>query len=71
MEFFVEMIDTLGIAVTAIGAGVGIWGGINLFEGYGSDNAGAKSQGMKQIMAGGGVILIGQVAVPLLAGLFS
>ncbi len=31
----------------------------------------AKSQGMKQLMAGGGVALIGGVLVPLLSGLFS
>ena len=29
-----------------------------------------KSQGMKQLMAGGGVALIGGTLVPLLAGLF-
>jgi hypothetical protein len=28
--------------VTAIGAGVGVWGVINLLEGYGSDNPGAN-----------------------------
>ena len=39
-------------------------------EGYGNDNPGAKSQGMKQLMAGGGVALIGTVLVPLLANLF-
>jgi len=32
--------------------------------------SGAKSQGMKQLMAGGGVALIGTTLVPLLAGLF-
>ena len=30
----------------------------------------AKSQGMKQLMAGGGVALIGTILVPLLSGLF-
>ena len=30
----------------------------------------AKSQGMKQLMAGGGVALIGMTLVPLLTGLF-
>ena len=30
----------------------------------------AKSQGMKQLMAGGGVALIGLTLVPLLTGLF-
>ena len=29
-----------------------------------------KSQGMKQLMAGGGVALIGGTLVPLLSGLF-
>ncbi len=36
----------------ALGAGLGIWGAINLLEGYGNDNPGAKSRGMKQLMAG-------------------
>ena len=53
-----------------LGAGLGIWGAINLLEGYGNDNPGAKSQGMKQLMAGGGVALIGVILVPLLSGLF-
>ena len=30
-----------------------------------------KSQGMKQLMAGGGVVLIGLQLIPLLSGLFS
>ena len=51
-------------------AGVGVWGVINLLEGYGNDNPGAKSQGIKQLMAGGGVVLIGTQLVPLLANLF-
>ena len=31
---------------------------------------GAKSQGMKQLMAGGGMALVGTTLVPLLANLF-
>ena len=31
----------------------------------------AKSQGIKQLMAGGGVVLIGLQLIPLLSGLFS
>jgi len=30
-----------------------------------------KSQGIKQLMAGGGVVLIGLQLIPLLSGLFS
>lgn len=44
---------------------------INLLEGYGNDNPGAKSQDMKQLMAGGGVALVGMILVPLLSGLFA
>lgn len=70
MEFFNQAIDILKILVMALGAGLAVWGVINLLEGYGSDNPAAKSQGMKQLMAGGGVALIGLTLVPLLSGLF-
>jgi hypothetical protein len=43
---------------------------VNLLEGYGGDNPSAKSQGMKQLMAGGGIATIGLILVPLLSGLF-
>jgi len=32
--------------------------------------SGSKSQGMKQLMAGGGIILLGTTLIPLLSGLF-
>jgi len=32
--------------------------------------SGAKSQGMKQLIAGGGVALVGITLIPLLSGLF-
>ncbi|NLY19902.1 MAG: conjugal transfer protein [Tissierellia bacterium] len=67
MEFFSSAIETLGTLVTALGAGLGAWGVINLLEGYGNDNPGAKSQGIKQLMAGGGVVLIGLNLIPLLS----
>ena len=70
MEFFNQSITVLQTLVVAIGAGLGVWGVVNLMEGYGNDNPGAKSQGMKQLMAGGGVALIGMTLVPLLSGLF-
>ena len=70
MSFFTSAVTALKTIVIALGAGLCIWGGINLLEGYGNDNPGAKSQGMKQLMAGGGVALIGITLVPLLSGLF-
>ena len=70
MSFFTSSITTLQTLVVALGGGLGVWGGINLLEGYGNDNPGAKSQGIKQLMAGGGVALIGTQLIPLLANLF-
>ena len=70
MAFFQSAVGVLQTLVIALGAGLGIWGVVNLMEGYGNDNPGAKSQGMKQLMAGGGVALIGTTLVPLLSGLF-
>jgi hypothetical protein len=71
MGFFASAIGSLQTLVIALGAGLAVWGVINLLEGYGNDNPGAKSQGMKQLMAGGGVALVGMTLVPLLSGLFS
>ena len=70
IAFFNSAITVLQTLVIALGAGLGVWGVVNLLEGYGNDNPGAKSQGMKQLMAGGGVALVGTTLVPLLAGLF-
>ena len=71
MEFFNQASTVLQTLVIALGAGLGVWGVINLLEGYGNDNPGAKSQGMKQLMAGAGVAIVGMVLVPLLSGLFT
>ena len=50
MAFFSSAISTLQTLVVALGAGLGVWGVINLLEGYGNDNPGAKSQGMKHFI---------------------
>lgn len=67
MDFLVQAVNVLKILVMAVGAGLGAWGVINLMEGYGNDNPGAKSQGIKQLMAGGGIVLIGLKLIPLLS----
>lgn len=71
MEFITQAVTTLGTLVIALGAGLGAWGVINLIEAYGGDNPGAKSQGIKQLMAGGGLVLIGTQLIPLLGNLFN
>ena len=70
MGFFTSSITILQKLVVAIGAGLGVWGAVNLMEGYGNDNPGAKSQGIKQLMAGAGIMLLGTTLIPQLATLF-
>ncbi len=43
MAFFTSAIDTLKVLVTALGAGLGVWGVINLMEGYGNDSCATRS----------------------------
>ena len=43
MEFFSSAITTLQTLVVALGAGLGVWGVVNLLEGYGSDNPGSNA----------------------------
>ena len=43
MAFFQSAITTLQTLVIALGAGLGVWGGINLLEGYGNNNPGANA----------------------------
>ena len=43
MAFFEQAITVLQTLVIALGAGLGIWGVINLLEGYGNDNPGANA----------------------------
>ena len=69
MAFFQSAVQVLQMLVIALGAGLCLWGGINLMEGYGGDNPGSKSQGIKQMIAGGGIIVMGMTLVPVLGTL--
>ena len=46
MQFFKSAIEVLQSLVIALGAGLGVWGVINLLECYGNDNPGAKTAGL-------------------------
>ena len=65
-SFITTACTVLKSVICLIGGGVSLWGVVNLLEGYGNDNPGAKSQGMKQLMAGLGLILLAIVLVPVL-----
>ena len=64
--FITNACKALKAIVQLIGAGFGVWGVVNLVEGYGNDNPGSKSQGIKQLMAGIGLIVVGALVVPQL-----
>ena len=71
MAFITQAVTVLQTLVVALGAGLAVWGVVNLMEGYGNDNPGAKSQGMKQLMAGLGLILLAIILVPVLEGMMT
>jgi len=50
MDFIENAVDVLQTLVIALGAGLGVWGLVNMLEGYGNDNPGAKSQGIKHFI---------------------
>ena len=52
MEFFNSAIEVLQTLVVALGAGLGVWGAINLLEGYGNDNPGSKPAASESNAAG-------------------
>ena len=43
MQFFTSAISTLQALVVALGAGLGVWGVVNLLVGYDSDNPGSNA----------------------------
>ena len=42
-SFLLLPLTTLQTLVVALGAGLAVWGVVNLLEGYGSDNPGSKA----------------------------
>jgi hypothetical protein len=70
MDFVNASVGTMKTLLIAIGCGLALWGIVNLLEGYGNDNPGAKSQGIKQLMAGGGLVVLAMSLVDKLKDLF-
>lgn len=65
-SFITTACTVLKSVIILIGGGLGLLGIVNLLEAYGSENAGARSQGIKQLMAGLGLILLAIILVPVL-----
>lgn len=70
-SFISSAATVMKAVIILIGAGLGVWGVVNLVEGYGNDNPGAKSQGMKQLMAGIALIVLALVMVPVLQNMMT
>ena len=70
MAFINQAVTVLQTLVIALGAGLAVWGVVNLMEGYGNDNPVDIFQGFMQLIAGGCVVLIVTTLIPLLFGLF-
>ena len=43
MAFFTSAVGLMQTCLSTIGAGLGVWGIVNLLEGYGNDNPGANT----------------------------
>jgi len=70
-NFITTACTVLKSVIILIGGGVGFLGIMNLLEAYGSDNAASRSQGIKQLMAGLGLILLAITLVPVLQTMMS
>ena len=53
MDFFNSAVEVLQTIVVGLGRRTLRMGRVNLLEGYGQDNPASKSQGVKQLVAGG------------------
>lgn len=71
MEFFQKGIELMEMIVTAIGAGLTVWGLINLFQSRIGDNPNAQSTGINFFIVGVGVMAVGALLIPELAKLIS
>lgn len=67
--FFADAVSSLQTVLILIGAGVGVLGIINLLEAYSDDNGPGKNKGIKQLMSGGGIVLLATLLIPKLTDL--
>lgn len=53
-----KALETVSILVAALGAGLAVWGIINLVEAYKSERPKEQKAAMKQLLAGGDLTII-------------
>lgn len=69
MDFWNAAVGLMKTLVMAYGAYLCVQGGIGLAEGFSQDNPAQKASGGKQLIAGGGVIIVALTLVPMLSGM--
>lgn len=65
-EFVTKACSVLKTVIILVGFGLALWGVINALEGYSSKNSADRSDGIKQLIGGLGIILVGVILVPVL-----
>ena len=71
MEILTATINLAKVVMSAVGAYYVVLGGYTWFEGYKSNNSSDQSAGGKQLVSGGGIILLAQTVIPMLGSLFT
>lgn len=69
MAIFTQAISTLQIIVNVIGGGMAILGIIQLLMAQSEQNAAQKQTGFSLLVAGGGICLVANTLVPMLASM--
>lgn len=69
MEIFTAAIGILQKIVLVIGGGMAVIGAIQLFQAWSDNNGAQKQMGMAMLIAGGGIVLVAQQLIPMLANL--
>lgn len=70
-DFIDKASKVLTALLSLIGGGLALWGLVGLLEAYSEGNGAGKSSGIKQLMAGIAIIMIGVVMIPVLKNMMT
>lgn len=70
-DFIDSTITILKTVISIIGGALALWGVVNLLESYGGGNPAAKADGLKQLVAGLGLVIVALILVPVLGNMIN